>query len=287
VTASGHPDDTVLVGIVKTPRDVTIIDSERWYRIPVSTVRRDPKDWPPKWFAAFEPIMATRSGQQILRYARVREVEEKSREELFPGEPAGDKAGNRYYQLHLEEIRQLPEPLRPRRTRRNPFIHTTLGRLETARDFNDLFSDATEGGYEDRLWRELEAADIPAERQWPLTAARKRKFVLDFAVFCRNRTGLDIEVDGKRHHYLPEQSEYDSDRNNLLTTKGWSVLRFRTAELRESLRDCLSEIAQVIERKGGLEGDPVPRKFIPMAGGFTAQLQLLEDRESYDRPTGG
>jgi hypothetical protein len=106
-------------------------------------------------------------------------------------------------------------------------------------------------------------------------------------VFCRNRTGLDIEVDGKRHHYLPEQSEHDSDRNNLLTTKGWSVLRFRTAELRESLRDCLSEIAQVIERKGGLEGDPVPRKFIPRAGGFTAQLQLLEDRESYDRPTGG
>lgn len=225
--------------------------------------------------------MATRSEQQIVRYAKVRGFEQKSREELFPGEPAGDKAGEQYYQISLGEVRHLPEPLRPRRPRRNPFIKTTLGRLQSARSFNDLFSDADEGGYEDLLWQEMETADIPAERQWPLTA-QKRKFVLDFALFCRNRTGVDVEVDGRRHHYLPEQSEYDSDRNNLLETKGWNVLRFRTAEIRESLAACLSQIAQVIDRKGGLEDDPTPRKFIGAAGGFTAQLQLLEERQQYD-----
>ncbi len=287
VTGTVGSEARLLVGIVNEPRDITILDEQGWYRIPVSTIDRDSRDWPPDWFAAFERVSATKAGQQILRYARVRDVARKTREELFPGEPPGAKAGHCYYQLLLGPIQLLERPLVPRRPRRNPFIRTTLSRLTQARHFNDLFSDSGEGGYEDALWDALEAQSIPSERQWELSVARKHKYVLDFAVFCESG-GVDVEVDGRRHHYIPEQSEYDSDRNNLLEAKGWKVLRYRTQEIRESLRDCVGQITETIQRHGGLVDDPIPRTFVSRRGETTAQLHLLEDHAAYDnRPDGG
>ncbi len=259
---------------------MTILEEKGWYRIPKSTIDRDGRYWPPKWFAAFEPVSATKSGQQVVRYARVRGHVQRSREELFPGEPAGSKAGRQYYQLLLGPIQRLDQPLVPRRARRNPFIRTTLGRFLSARHFNDLFSDATEGGHEDALWAELERQQIPSERQWELTATRKQKYILDFAVFCETG-GVDVEVDGRRHHYIPEQSEYDSDRNNLLEAKGWKVLRYRTKQIHESLAECVGQIGEAIQRHGGLIDDPLPRRFISRRGETTAQLQLLEESAPY------
>jgi very-short-patch-repair endonuclease len=274
-------DERLLVGIVNDRRDITILDEERWYRIPTTTIDRDPRDWPPTWFAAFERVSITRAGQQVLRYAKVRDIVRRTREDLFPGEPAGTRAGREYYQLLLEPINKLDEPLVPRRPRRNPFIRTTLARLLHARDFNDLFSDATQGGYEDQLWQALEAHRIPAERQWELSTARKRKYVLDFAVFCE-RGGVDVEVDGRRHHYIPEQSEYDSDRNNDLEAKGWKVLRYRTAQIRESLGGCLAQIGESIQRHGGLADEAAPPRFGSRGGQLITQLSMFEERAPYD-----
>jgi very-short-patch-repair endonuclease len=275
------PRERLLVGIVNTPRDVRILEERQWYRIPVATIDRDSRDWPPDWFAAFEPGSASKSGQQVLRFAEVRRFERKLREELFPGEPAGTKAGREYYQLILGPIQKLERPLVPRRPRRNPFIRTTLSRLLSARHFNDLFSDSGEGGHEDALWAALEDRLIPSERQWEISLARRRKYVLDFAVFCETG-GVDIEVDGRRHHYIPEQSEYDSDRNNLLEAKGWKVLRYRTQQIRESLSECVGQITEAIQRHGGLVDDPLPRRFVSRRGETAAQLQLLEEPDPYD-----
>jgi very-short-patch-repair endonuclease len=270
-------DEYVLVGIVQSKRDLQILQNRAWYRIPVSSVR-SADAWPPQWFAAYETQAVSGGPQQVLRFAEVKSIDEKSREELFPEEFAGARAGKRYFQLHLGPLQTLPLPLIARRPRRNPFIRTTLPKLLSAEDINDLFDDSP---FEDDLWRALRRADIPAERQWHAMVGRKR-YVLDFAVFCQG-DNIDIEVDGPRHHHLPEQSEYDSDRNNELTTKGWDVLRFTTRRVSNKVESCIAEIAHTINRNGGPD-EPhfVPKRFVATVDGLAAQLSLFEGPAGYD-----
>jgi very-short-patch-repair endonuclease len=270
-------DEDLLIGIINNRADLQILDERHWYRIPTTSIKSREPGWPPRWFAAFEVTSLGEGQQQVLRFGEIAHIEVVGRAELFPDEPPDDKSHKDYYKLKLKAIEHLPAPLVPRRPRRNPFIRSTHRRLMEAKEFNQLFFD---GAFEDVLWDALEENVIPAERQWE-TSVEGRKYILDFAIFCEG-DDLDVEVDGPRHHYLAEQSEYDSDRNNGLTTKGWDVLRFTTREVRREITKCVRQIGETIGRNGGLAGDPMRRHYTVRRGELSTQLTFLEDRTPYD-----
>jgi very-short-patch-repair endonuclease len=93
---------------------------------------------------------------------------------------------------------------------------------------------------EDLLWarlrdRQLNGLKFP--RQHPVGP-----FVLDF---CCPTLCLAVELDGSVHH---GQAETDQQRTDLLTSSGYSVVRFRNGEVESDLDSVLSAILVHTER---------------------------------------
>ena len=129
---------------------------------------------------------------------------------------------------------------------------------------------------EDKLWAIFKQTAIPAERQYTVDI-RKRTYFLDFAVFC-NSGKIDVETDGDTWHNNPEHAKLDNLRNNALTTHGWRILRFNTAEIHERpVKYCVAKVMENIEELKGLdEASGVPRRFNPKDPLGPQQLGLLD-----------
>jgi len=271
--ATDDQDDTLLVGLVPTKVDLQRVVEERWYRIPVRSAPK--RNWPPRWFAALASVEASGEGAQVIRYfAPVLDIEDATREQLFPGVPPGDRAGKLYHLLKLGPVQERA-PIYLQRPRRHPFIPTRFEKFRRAVTVNDLFDESP---VEDELWEVLKAENIAAERQWPQTVEHRR-FYIDFAVFC-NRGGLAVEVDGQ-HHYTPPKAIADDERDTLLATRGWQMHHIPTLQIRRALSHELDKLRSVINTKGGLLADGlVPRLFIP--GSNAVQYSFFEPRAPYD-----
>ncbi|MFA5011122.1 MAG: DUF559 domain-containing protein [Ignavibacteria bacterium] len=72
-----------------------------------------------------------------------------------------------------------------------------------------------------------------------------------FAAFCR-KGNLNVECDGDAYHINKDKAIKDNKRDNYLTKKGWSILRYSTAQL-EDKDECVAEIREAITKKGGIE----------------------------------
>lgn len=265
----------VLVGVVATKRDLRIVREQRWYRIPVAKAPRG--SWPPKWLAFYESKGIGGEEGAIRRFAEVTSIETLTREELFPGEPAGDKAGIKYHRLELGPERELQQPIRLTRHRSIAFISTTWNRLQTADNINDLYSDSP---LEDSLWSELKLRKMPAERQWREKAG-SRSYVLDFAIFCE-KGKVDVETDGDTYHANSAAAVRDNQRSNALGILGWRLLRFSTSQIRDEMSHCLGEITGMVSRLGGFEQDGMaPRRWA--GGADSVQLSFGEEPEVWDR----
>jgi very-short-patch-repair endonuclease len=96
----------------------------------------------------------------------------------------------------------------------------------------------------------LKENNITAERQYFVHAGRNL-YCLDFAAFCK-KGNLNIECDGDAYHIGKEKAAKDNRRDNYLTKKGWSILRYSTTQL-ENPADCIAEIKESLYRKGGLQ----------------------------------
>ena len=105
------------------------------------------------------------------------------------------------------------------------------------------------------------------------------RFVLDFALFCRERA-IDVEVDGRSHHSVEQNSISDAERDRLVAMKGWAVIRFRTTEIANHMGRCLVDISNAISTYGGMKGASVAR--MDGRAGIASQLSLLEERFTYD-----
>lgn len=277
VTPAGR--DPVLVGVVNRKRDLDLIDRERWYRVPVASAPR--KGWPPAWFAAFETQAVSGGPQVIRRFAPVLGLEVLAREQLFPGEPARDRAGKLYHKLLLGPVELLDPPISVPVPRRLVFITTTARRLSSALTVNDLYYESP---LEDRLWKALKDLKIPAERQWPETVDGKR-YLLDFAVFCQ-RANLDVEVDGDTWHANPERAAVDNERDNSLASVGWRTLRFSTSQISEALPESIQRLTKTMRTFGGaITTGMGPHRFIQTPSGPAVQLALGEIVEPYDDET--
>ena len=107
-----------------------------------------------------------------------------------------------------------------------------------------------ESALEEKLWYELKKKKIEAERQY-LTGEGKERYYLDFAIFCKNGK-INVECNGDFWHSQKSQIYKDNQRDNYLTSKGWSVLRFGSREINKSLEICSGLINKMANRKGGI-----------------------------------
>lgn len=270
----------VLVAIMNQPSDLAIARDQHWYRIPVRSAKKLLKRrWPPEWLAFYQTKVFGSERYSVRYYARVIDVREAFRWQLFPDEPINDKTNRRYYQLVLSPLEQLPQAIPSLRWRRIVFIPTTWEKFHSATEINDLYDDSP---LEDRLWSELKRRKIEAQRQY-FVPTRKRHYFLDFAIFC-HAGKLDVETDGDTWHADPERIPLDNERNNDLTGLGWSILRFNGKQIREATVDyCIPEIMKSVNRLDGLMTNGlIPRPFDPERPEGPQQLTLFEAGPEYD-----
>ena len=264
----------VLIAIMNDQLDWGIARDQHWYRIPVESAAKWLRDrWPPHWIAFYQTKVFGQDAYAVTYYARVLDIREVPRWQLFPDQPHDIKAMRRYHQLMLGPLQQLPRPIVSRRLRRIVFIPTTWSKFVNATEINDLYDDSP---LEDRLWIELKRRGLFAERQEHVRL-QGRAYMLDFAFYCASGN-LDVETDGDSWHADPHRIPLDNLRDNDLETAGWKLLRFNTLHVREHILDyCLPAIVENINNLGGLdEGRLIPRR-ARLETGAPEQLGLLDD----------
>ena len=232
------------MAVMNNERDLALARDEGWYRIPE---RSAPKELEFGWLAFYLTKAFRADGLAVQYLARVTGRSLVTRVELMPAESKHPRALERYHRIAIAAPERLAEPIRSKRGRRLVFIPTTLAKLRLAREVNDLFHESP---LEDELWTAFKQRHIEAERQWYLPVAQ-RFYCLDFALFCRDRA-VDVECDGDTWHSQREQIAADNERDNALTSCGWSVLRFNTRQVREDMGGCLGHVIATIARNGGL-----------------------------------
>ena len=276
--ATGRGD--VLVAIMNSLADWTIVREQGWYRIPVSSVERFLKDrWPPQWLAFYQTKVFGNEAFSVRYYARVKGIRLASRSQLFPDDPGGPRAGRWYHQIHLYPLQHLEIPILSRRWRRIVFIPTTWAKLMNAVEINDLYDESP---FEDRLWAHMKRFQIDAERQYWIDG-KAQQYALDFAVFCE-KGKIDVETDGDTWHADVERIPLDNLRDNELESLGWSVLRYSTKQIGESAEAyCITNLMETINRLGGASTQGlIPRKFDPNDPAGPRQLTLFDESPPYD-----
>lgn len=263
---SEAPSQRVLVALLPTPRDWEIVQEEGWYRIPKKSAPTSNYDHIAFYFGAKS---FGKEAYQIAWWATLKREQTVLRRDLFPESPTHPRADLPYLKLELGELKALPNPIISRRARFLVFLSTTLSKLHSAQELNDLWHESP---LEDEMWDGLKNDGIEAERQWRLNAGRKN-YCLDFAVFCA-RGGLNIECDGDAYHTSPEKSREDNERNNALTSDGWAVLRFNTQQIVHELPDCLREVRDTIAGRGGVQ-EASGRVRFPSSGEDSARQMSL------------
>lgn len=237
-------ESPVLVVVVNHPADLARAREQGWYRIPLD---RAPRRIAAEYLAFYQTAAFPPQERWAVRWlAPVHGYRIASRRELIPEEPDHPRADCRYYQVKLGALEPLPRPIPSRRLRRITFIPTTLARLHTAEEINDLWIKSSA---QERLWAALKQADVEAERQYPLREDLPG-YVADFALLCRGgRVALIVEDEpaGEGEVREPPAADY------LLAAGGWLPLRVTCAELEADAIGWAARLARLIEELGGVE----------------------------------
>lgn len=238
-----HP---ALVGIVPRKNLWDIIKKEKWYHIPVESA---PKNAALVEYLGFyfPKVFGEEMRYKVNFYAKVKKMDIVKRIELFPKEKEHKRADKDYFQFHLGKIKELPKPIPSLRWRRIVHIPTSCEKLFTAEEINGLYNTSP---LEEKMYHELKRRKIEAERQLYVKVG-SQFYCLDFGIFCK-KGNIDLECDGERYHILPEALTRDKQRNNQLTSLGWSVLRFSGKEIRQAVGDCFKTIERTIESLDGI-----------------------------------
>lgn len=255
-----------LVVLWREPRDRTLAREHGWYRAQTTDALTRLGDLGRfRTLAFYQPDAFGRKDSRRIRYqAAVERIESARRLDLLPGEPDHPRAGEPYTVFRLGALEELAAPIVSHRGRRLLFIPTTTQRLKTANELNELVLG---NRVEDTLYRVMRADGLTPEREYwvqydlgvPSERPELRKppgkpasFFCDFAVFCKHRD-LDIETDGDAWHANPEKARSDRERDNLLESKGWHVLRFNEDEVYHRREETIGRIREAVTRYGGLK----------------------------------
>ncbi len=153
------PYTTVLVALLKEPRDLDIARDEHWYRIPVRRLPRRAVGAP--ILAFYQPKAFGQERWAVRYYALAQRWAEARRIDLLPGEPDHPRAHEPYYQVWLGPLQTLPRPIASRRWRRVTFIVTHWQRLLEAEAVEDLQHGSV---WDESLWQAMRNLGYLAER---------------------------------------------------------------------------------------------------------------------------
>lgn len=261
----------MLIAIVNNKRDLHIAQTQHWYRIPV---RSAPKNLEEMSYIAFYQTKAFGKQKWSVSYwAEIKKISAVTRSELLPLEDDHPRADELYYKVEIGELNRMEKPITSRRGRRIVFIPTTLEKFRKAKEINDLFDESP---LEDKLWEYFKGSGVDAERQFYVAEERSRYF-LDFAIFC-DEGKIDVECNGDKWHSQTETIVSDNERNNFLTSRGWSVLRFSSKQINQNAANCLDEVKYTADRLGGITmADGESRILEDDSSDESRQLDLFEE----------
>lgn len=235
-------DKTVLVGVLKTRRDLGILRHKRWYRIPAIHMPLRPFTH----LAFYQPAVFGREGKRIQYYARVQDRHVRERLALLPDEPRHPRAHDPYIKIHVGAVRRLRRPIVNAMPRRVYFGFTTPQRLRAARNILDLFGVPNT---EEIMERHLRRAGIHAAAQ-VYCMEKEKRHRLDFAVQCV-RGRIAIECDNTKAHAGWRQRARDKAKDAFLQRHGWTVFRFGEEEILSEGKACAARVARAVKKLGG------------------------------------
>lgn len=227
----------VLVGVVKSQRDLDILLHEHWYRIPVAHAPTQKY----QYLAFYQPVIFGRQGRCIRYYARVLDYKTIRRDRLLPNEPHHPRARGLYLKIRIGKIQRLSRPVRNIIPRRVTFGFTILHRLRTARDMLQLYDVVP---IEQMMGDALERAGITTLPEHTVVS-NDRRYRLDFAIICA-RGKIAIECDNTTSHKSPKAREKDKQKDRALRACGWSVLRFSEDEIVSHLPHYIARIKNAV-----------------------------------------
>lgn len=238
----------LLVALLPRKSSLEILQSEKWYHIPVE--HAPDKRWPPKILAFYQGKVFGEDGYKIRYFGEVSHIDVVPRKELFPDDKENaHKADKLYHRLKLISLEKCQTPIISHRPRRIVFIPTTSQKFFAARQINDLFDESP---LEDTLWEALKKRHILAERQWKVII-QKHNYYLDFAVFCKHGK-LAIETDGYTTHFNSKnQIDYHTWRQNDLEMDDWRFLHYTSRQINDSATRYLDQIEHKVGQLGGLQ----------------------------------
>ncbi|MGQ9501481.1 MAG: hypothetical protein ACUVSB_05395 [Anaerolineae bacterium] len=139
-----YPEDRILVAVVAHRRDWEIIQTERWYRVPVKHAPPGAPDF--DWVAFYFTRAFGDDRWAIHYYCAVLGHELVTRRDLIPSEPDHPHACDWYYKLQLGLLQHKIPPIISPRWRRITFIITTGDRFMNATEVTDLFDPISPWG---------------------------------------------------------------------------------------------------------------------------------------------
>ena len=147
-------DAPVMVAVVNHPDDLARAREQGWYRIPFA---RAPNRIGADFLAFYQTGAFPPDERWAVRFvAPVRGYRLATRGELIPEQPDHPQR-TRYHRVEIGPLWPLPNPIPSLRLRRITFIRTTLDKLLTAREINDLWLRSP---FRDRLWEAIRQAEL-------------------------------------------------------------------------------------------------------------------------------
>lgn len=148
----------VLVAVVKSPRDLRLVQEEGWYRIPAQHLPARAST--ARFIAFYQPRGAFGAeGGAVRFFAAVQGWELLPRRVLLPAEPDHPRADGLYYRLRLGPLERLSPPIQAGRWQRMAFLVTHWERLHQAGTLRDLLHGSL---FQERLWGALRRAGVLA-----------------------------------------------------------------------------------------------------------------------------
>lgn len=265
------PENSILIALLKTKKDWALLQETGIYRIPARMAPDMVRNGTLTHIAFYFPKEFGPDGFQVKWYGVVSSLRVARRIDAVPHEPYHPKAHTDYYLIGVSDLMELEEPFVSLRPRRLLFIPTTEQKFfkPLAREINHLFNDSP---LENLLWDTLYSKRIPAERQF-LIKIKKKEFLLDFAIFCKDRN-IDIECDGDTYHNTKPRIEKDKSRSNMLESIGWSVLRYTSDMLIKDLPWVTQNIVETVNRYGGVmePDETLSSRYIQVSGDRQGRL---------------
>lgn len=144
-------EDRVLVAVINRVRDLQIVRTQQWYRIPLEHA---PEQLASEYIAFYQTaVFGEKERWSVRYYAPVLRYRITTRRALLPDEAMHPRADAWYYCLHLGPLAMLPLPVPAARLRRVTFIMTTFRNIRRAQDVRDLWRwYEEEQSFDDMLW---------------------------------------------------------------------------------------------------------------------------------------